>query len=589
MNARPMSDVTFVDFGAQRLSALCDEMGLRDRRTAILALFARLIAPWGAERIGARARWPSDIGDDHTPYELSITIGEHPELRILFEPLGAPPSLPSNWDAGMAVNEMLARELEVDLSRFKALEDLYVPTDPKARFAMWHAVSFRPGESPEFKLYLNPQAQGAAAASAVIEETLVRLGFSGAWPSVARTIVRRGPELDEVKYLSLDLTVKTPRLKIYSRHHLISAEEMELASSETLSYRAGRATEFLRTLSPDTGQRFAGRPLSTCLAFTEKDRKRPAAATVHFPVNGYATNDAIVQSRVVAYLAKIDLPAKPYTELLARFAQRPLEAGIGLQSYVSLRYEKEKSRVTVYLPLEVFEPGAVDRPNPPEPPAIAEEIVDRLEQSPITDHPFLKRLRREPVNLHHLWKVMKNAQISMGNNFAKRLASITARVDDDRIRCVLAEQLNDELGRGKIEQAHTRLFAKMMNGMEPWRPSVVDEQVLSPGRTLDAQIAKVFAADDTHYTVGAVIAGEVYGKQIDQYLGDEFRRQALVDRSALEWLDLHENLEQEHADGSRIVARALPATSVATAWAGATEVTLAGWAFFNDLYAICYR
>lgn len=222
-------------------------------------------------------------------------------------------------------------------------------------------------------------------------------------------------------------------------------------------------------------------------------------------------------------------------------------------------------------------------------PQTAEEIVKHYEErEPITSHPFMQRLRREPVNLGNLWKLLANFQISISQNFARRLAGIAARVEDDRIRCILAEQLNDEMGRGNFEAAHINLFSSMMAKLEPWKPAAVTNETLAPGRRLDPRLAAIYGAEDVYESVGAVMAGEVFGKQMDQFLGDEFRRQTDVDTASLEWLVLHEELEVAHADSSGVLAGYIPRESVAAAWKGARDLSNAGWAFLDDCYALCY-
>jgi hypothetical protein len=226
----------------------------------------------------------------------------------------------------------------------------------------------------------------------------------------------------------------------------------------------------------------------------------------------------------------------------------------------------------------------------PAAPGSALEIVDRFEKSDqITNHPYLRRLRREPVNLRHLWMLLANFQISISKSFARRLAGIAARVEDDRIRCILAEQLNDEMGNGKFERAHTNLFSNMMKQLERWRPAVIDDATLAPGRSLDPRLAEIYGAADAYESVGAVIAGEIFGKQMDQFIADEFRRQTEVDASSLEWLMLHEQLEVSHADSSPELARLIPRGSLDATWRGANALSRAGSAFFDDLHTLCYR
>jgi pyrroloquinoline quinone (PQQ) biosynthesis protein C len=214
----------------------------------------------------------------------------------------------------------------------------------------------------------------------------------------------------------------------------------------------------------------------------------------------------------------------------------------------------------------------------------AVEIVDYYERlHPITDHPLFVQMRAAPVDLTCLWRLLANFQISISRNFARRLASIAARVDDETIRCILAEQLNDEMGNGQIERAHVNLFSSMMQQLEPWKPRVMDDAVFEPGRRLDAQLAQIYGAEDVFESVGAVIAGEIFGKQMDAFLADEFRRQSDVEASKLDWLMLHEQLEVEHADSSIELARRVPHGSQGAAWQGALKLKQAGDTFLDDV------
>jgi hypothetical protein len=82
---------------------------------------------------------------------------------------------------------------------------------------------------------------------------------------------------------------------------------------------------------------------------------------------------------------------------------------------------------------------------------------------------------------------------------------------------------------------------------------------------------------------------EVFGKQVDSFIGDEFRRGAAttgmsIPPAALEWLTLHETLEVEHVDESIALARAVPDGAKAAAAArGAAALGRAAWVFFDSL------
>jgi hypothetical protein len=283
------------------------------------------------------------------------------------------------------------------------------------------------------------------------------------------------------------------------------------------------------------------------------------------------------------------LPSQEYRRALMSVAERPLEAGIGLQSYASFRREKDRLRSTVYFQPEIYHPGTIASAGMRPAPQTPEEIVDRFESASVVDNPFMRRLRREPVDLRKLWLLMSNAQVGIVNDFSRRLAQTVAKATDDRVRCILASQLNDELGSGQYERAHSQLFKKLLEGLAPWRPANSDESLFEPGRALSEELESVYYTLDPFEGVGATIVIEIFGRQVDQFLGDEFRRQKEVDPASLEWLNLHEGLEVEHADESLQIARLVPQGSLPSLWRGADRIGRAGTAFFDAMYGVCFR
>jgi DMATS type aromatic prenyltransferase len=579
---------TFFEHGSEQLDRLCRAVGLAHRASEIVGLFGRLIEPWGHRPVGRTAAWASHIGDDHSPYEFSVALGGEPELRILVEALGDPPGLRGNRPAALALNELLHATIDADLSRFETIRDLFLPDEVQGSFVAWHAVSFWPERPPEAKLYLNPQARGRHHAPALLEEALGRLGFAGAWPYVTSTAAARGPELDEAKYISLDLSAhRGARVKIYLRHHAPTLESLELAASAARSYQPGEVSRFVQELAGGALPP-AGRPLATCLSFLAEEGNRPSVATIHFPVGAYAPNDAVVARRVTSALEQLGLPKREYLAPLEATASQPLDAATGLQSYASFKRGPGGPKVTVYFPPELYQPGKQPEAWSPTPPRTAAEIVERFERQPITDHPFFQRLRREPVSLPRLYHLMRNAQIGIVKDFARRLAHAADRAPDDRIRCILARQLNDELGSGKYERAHSVLFGKLVEGLDPYRPADFDELRLAPGRTLRENLERVYFAEHPLAPVGATIVIEIMGRQVDQFTGDEFRRQKQVAPDTLEWLSLHEELEEDHAAESLNLANLTSPADLPAVWRGAQGVALAAWRFFDDVYGVCF-
>jgi len=338
-------------------------MGLGHKSDAVSAMFQRLTGDWGHEPIEKHPRWRSQVGDDGTPYEFSVAFGRKPELRFMVEPMGRQPSLAANRAASFALLRSLARDYPLNLDRLATIEDLFLPEISDGAFAMWIAVSFTAGGGPEFKIYLTPEAHGVTRAPSIVHEAMDRLGYGRAWSTIDGVLARRGPGLDELKYFSLDLSpASTARVKVYARHQRCTRDDLEATARLSPFYVPGEITDFLEILAP--GQRlFAQRAPFTCYAFVD-DPGGPASATTHFPINGYADNDKTVQQRVVACFEQLKMPSDMYARSIAAYANRPLEAAIGMHAYVSVRRDATGARLTAYLPVEAYTPvPAIEHPS----------------------------------------------------------------------------------------------------------------------------------------------------------------------------------------------------------------------------------
>jgi pyrroloquinoline quinone (PQQ) biosynthesis protein C len=225
------------------------------------------------------------------------------------------------------------------------------------------------------------------------------------------------------------------------------------------------------------------------------------------------------------------------------------------------------------------------------PPPTPEEIVARTEREPLHEHPFFRRLARSPLELANMWRLFANIRSGLSQHFPRRLAQVVARVTDERIRSLLAKQLSEELGDGDYGRAHLILFDRLLGGLDRHRPAAIDALDLEPGRVLEQRLEVPYADAEGLVGVGAAMVIEIFGKQVDCFVADQFRRTGEVPDEVLTWLHLHENLELEHADESLALARLVPATAAAHAavWRGARAVAEAGWEFFDGMYRACWR
>jgi DMATS type aromatic prenyltransferase len=341
---------TFVEVAQLRFVQLCEAAGFSSTaRLASRSLIEELLDPWGRRAVGSTPPTRSDVTDDHGPIEFSLALsGAAPEVRLLFEAQGRDTSKRAQWQEGARLNALLERRYQVNLERLQRIEDLFVPSSERVRFAIWHSLSMSCDGAPRFKLYLNPQAQGGEHAQAVVAEALARLGF----PRAARELSRTRRHEDELSFFSLDLHDSADaRVKIYKVHYRATRAdiEAELAAAE-LGPLDGLGN-FWNAMVGREGP-FDDLPMSTYLSLTS-EADRPTTGTLHFPVRAYSANDKSVYDRTLTLLDHRERAI--YERAIGTFARRPLATGVGMHSYVSYRQHRGRQRITVYLTPELYQ------------------------------------------------------------------------------------------------------------------------------------------------------------------------------------------------------------------------------------------
>ncbi|MEQ1564662.1 MAG: hypothetical protein ABMA64_03405 [Myxococcota bacterium] len=339
-----------LDHATRRAAAAGRACGYEpDELEPVLRAVSSACASFGARRDDVAA-WPSDLTDDGSPFELSVSYGgRRPELRVLAEVQGERPGAEASWGAGVAASRGWAAAGH-PIDRLLAIEDLFVPP-PGARFGWWHALVMPAGGAPLVKVYLNPQVGGDGRAR--VQEVMARLGLAGS--------ARYLPAAEPV-YLSLDLDPGPhARLKVYVPVPDATPDRVEAVAERALDHELGSAASLCRRAGGPGP--YAGRPVLVCLSFVSA-AAAPVHATVHFPIRAHVAHDGEALERIEAVLAEPDRAR--HRAVVAAVAGRPLRAGVGLQTYVSQRAWRGGRRVTVYLAPELYRAPSeeLDAPDP---------------------------------------------------------------------------------------------------------------------------------------------------------------------------------------------------------------------------------
>ncbi|MDQ2644128.1 MAG: hypothetical protein M3020_09955 [Myxococcota bacterium] len=356
-NAAP---VTLHHLGLAKLVGLGQALQQGPEQTRrSLDVFETLTQHWGNASAEPKPAWPSDITDDGTPFEFSVSFHEGGvDLRLLVEPQMQPSTLSSNWSAGLEINQRLCERYAASDRDFAKVADLFAPAaDSNAQFSIWHAAVLRPDGTRLFKVYLNPRIRGASAAREVVSEALSRLGRRDVAERLAPVLADEG---SEPRYFSLDLEeAKTSRVKVYVGRS-DSVEAIDRLASSVSDLAPGQAAAWVERLS-QRRERFAARPILTCFAFDNESAV--ATATVHVPVRCYVRNDAESAEAVSSFLSPSQ--AATFRRVLSALSPCSLEENTGLITYASLRRSAKGPRVTVYLAPQVYSFGsAVKLPVP---------------------------------------------------------------------------------------------------------------------------------------------------------------------------------------------------------------------------------
>ncbi|MFF9774286.1 tryptophan dimethylallyltransferase family protein [Streptomyces sp. NPDC013978] len=356
-NARRRAPVRLGHFTAGQLGRLCDVAGIGAwQRTAHQRVLTELLGPAAALPVDGPPPSPSFVSDDHTPVEFSLTFpaGAAPVLRVLVDPGFAARSLPDNARTAWAAVGRLAAQWGFGLGELTRLSDLFLPPEPHGPLTLWCALELRPTGPTGVKLYLNPGARGAERAMETVTEAMTRLGHARAFEPVRREVAARSPEGHGFMFFALDVGPwAEPRVKVYVVHPGATAADAADAARAVPGACPERVADLCRLVGGDGP--FDRLPLVSCYSFTGADTHHPTGHGLHVPVRAYVRDDAEARDRAVRLLRRYGVPGEPVDHALAALTVRPLTAGVGLISYLSLvQAGRQAPRITTYFSSEAY-------------------------------------------------------------------------------------------------------------------------------------------------------------------------------------------------------------------------------------------
>ncbi|MEV0598175.1 tryptophan dimethylallyltransferase family protein [Streptomyces sp. NPDC050315] len=345
--------MTFLDYGISTATRLLGSTGMDAEQGA--AVLRKMLSPWGTRRIAKRPDWHSDVCADGSPIEFSaaFSVGSI-KIRVLVEAIPHEPSTLAAQKSAFDLTQGLVQDFGAVDDRLAAVWELFLPEENPTGFAMMHAAIFTPIGRPEFKVYLNPNANDVMTGAERTREALDRLGFGKAWEAVS-AYGRRGFDLDRIVYFGLDL-IDGPdsRVKVYFRHYDVSPAELDARMEISDQHEAGLLGELCRRLTGRAGE-LRDQPLVSNLTFTAAGGHTPVSATVYIPLWLYAESDGIIRDRIDSVMADMGLPGGCYQSLLNHMARRPLADGRGIHTYASARVQQGKPRMTTYWSSELYD------------------------------------------------------------------------------------------------------------------------------------------------------------------------------------------------------------------------------------------
>ncbi|MER6912757.1 tryptophan dimethylallyltransferase family protein [Streptomyces sp. NPDC000594] len=356
-SSRYRPDDTYAEVADDRIRRAREALGLTgESHESTLELITEISAPWGDLPVGTPPRRGCWVSVDGMPFEPSVawTDGE-PAVRLSFESPGDG-TIASRMRDGLRTTRLLAGHPGVSIDRFLEIAPLFTPDDPQGYFVIAHAVAWRPGGPPAYKVFLNPAVGGREHSAARAAEAFKRLGLERPWSALADHLGGEFTPAHEPVCVALDLVGdEALRAQLYVAHSGVSAAEIDAKAAVARDHVPGLFTRALEGINgPHTAPAWGRKPAVT--TFTLDPRHDLPSAATYVPMIPVHDHDEAARDRVAAFL-RAEQPdvAGPYAALLDALADEPLSRSV-TQNFVSYR-GGDSRRFSVYLAPGLYRPA----------------------------------------------------------------------------------------------------------------------------------------------------------------------------------------------------------------------------------------
>jgi hypothetical protein len=300
-------------------------------------------------------------------------------------------------------------------------------------------------------------------------------------------------------------------------------------------------------------------------------------------VNGYAASDQQIRDRVVAAQAVLGIESGPYLRALAAMAERPLAAGVGLQSYASVRWLSGPARMTVYLPCEAYAPGTVENAKASNKTSGTRERTSEFSSLDVRRHPFFRRLAETPDPTKALCILVANLRVALEPT-VERLRSAAGDVPERRTADVLLGLADGLAGSTDFALAHDAWLLSAACALATQDFAEPGQEMLEPGVRFAERAASVHGSSEAYERVGGAMASTVLGSEACTVIGRLLRDTKGLSLTASDRLP---TLPQPKVSPWALAETVAP-PAYSAIQSGIERMSTAAWLLFNDLYEACF-